>query len=92
MLNINEDHVLETGADHFLDQNGIVGHIRDVMNTGDHHMAVITDQDVVDRLYRAMEVSESIRANVIVLLVQMNQGVLNTDTGDEICSGQKINF
>jgi len=56
------------------------------MTIGDRHTAVVTERDPLDRLYRVMGVivTESIRASVIVLLVQMNRGILNTGTGDNV--------
>lgn len=49
-------------------------------------MAVVTERNAVDRLYRVMGIiiTESIRASVVVLLVQTNREVLNTGTGDNM--------
>lgn len=78
----NGDHVLET------DQS-VVGHVQDtevihVQDTMIEGLHIVIDQDVVDHQYHVMEVLESIRTNVIVHLVQMNQEVLNIGTDDNI--------
>lgn len=74
-----DDRVLEIKVDHVQDIEVI--HVQDTM-IEDLHIAI--DQDVVDHQYHVMEVLESIRTNVIVHLVQMNQEVLKTGTGDNI--------
>jgi len=88
MLNGNEDHDLEIGVNHTQDQS-VVGripdteviHIQDIMIDDLH---IIIELDVVDHLYHVKVVPENIKANVIVLLVQMNQEVLNTTIDDNI--------
>lgn len=45
---------------------------------------IVIDQGAVDHQYHVTEVPESIKANVIVLLVQMNQEILNTGIDDNI--------
>jgi len=93
VLNANEDHVLKTGVNRVPDQSDAVDRVRDAeavpvrdaITIEDRHMAAVTARNAVDRLYRATGVPESIRASVIVLLVQMNRGMLNTDTGDKMC-------
>lgn len=84
----NEDHVLETEVDHIREQS-VVGHVLDievihVQDTMKGDLHIVIDQDVVDHHYHVMEVLESIRTNVIVHLVQMNQEVLNIGTDDNI--------
>jgi len=88
MLNGNEDHDLEIGVNHTQDQS-VVGHIPDteVIHIQDimiDDLHIIIELDVVDHLYHVKEVPENIKANVIVLLVQMNQEVLNTTIDDNI--------
>lgn len=102
MWNENENLVLEIEVDHIQSLN-VVGHVQDigvthVQDIGVAHvldvmiedLRIVIDQDIVDHLYHVMEVTESIKANVTVLLVQMNQEVLNTGTDDNIWS--KTNF
>lgn len=87
VLNGNEGLDLEIKVDHIQDQN-VVGHgpgtgvihVQDMIN--DLHTVI--NQDAAGHLFHVMEVPKSIKANVIVLLVQMNQEVLNISTGDNI--------
>lgn len=86
--NENEDHVLEIEVDHIQDQN-VVDHVQDIevgliLDIGVTHIQdmiedlhIVIDQDEVDHQRHVMEVLESIKANVIVLPVQMNQEVLS---------------
>lgn len=86
--NENEDHVLEIEVDHIQDQN-VVDHVQDIevgliLDIGVTHIQdmiedlhIVIDQDEVDHQRHVMEVPESIKANVIVLPVQMNQEVLS---------------
>lgn len=47
-------------------------------------LLIVIDQGAVDHQFHVMEVPGSIKANVIVRLVPMNQEILNTDIDDNI--------
>lgn len=87
VLNGNEGHGLEIEVDHIQGQSAVghvpgigVIHVQDIIDD----LRTVINQDAVGHLFHVMEVPESIKANVIVHLVQMNQEVLNIGIGDNI--------
>lgn len=87
VLNGNGGHGPEIEVDHIQDWS-VVGHVPGigVIHVQDiiDDLRTVINQDVVGHLFHVMEVPESIKANVIVHLVQMNQEVLNIGIGDNI--------
>lgn len=88
VLKENEDRALEIGVDHYRDQS-VVGPVQGIGVTRIQgvmieNLLVAIDQDAADHQCHVMEVPESIKASVIVLLVQMNQEALNIDISDNI--------